>query len=107
MWLNRGRAVLRRLANIEDTHVVSYSLRKLTGLGLVRSAKQGKGAFFSATGKGREMCIAYRDVREACLMPGFTGSAEDNAHIGELAQLLRTLPGRRVHFAVIDKGALR
>ena len=26
--------------------------------------------------------------------PGFTGSAEDNARIGELAQLLRTLSGR-------------
>lgn len=80
--------------NVEDTHVVSYSLRKLAGLGLVHSAKQGKEAFFSATEKGREICLAYRDVREACLMPGFTGTAEDNAQIGELARLLRTLSGR-------------
>ena len=80
--------------NVEDTHVVSYSLRKLAGLGLVQSAKRGKEAFFSATDKGREICLAYRDMREACLMPGFTGSAEDNAQIGELARLLRTLSGR-------------
>ena len=80
--------------NVEDTHVVSYSLRKLAGLGLVQSARQGKESFFSVTEKGREICLAYRDVREACLMPGFTGSAEDNARIGELAQLLRTLSGR-------------
>lgn len=80
--------------NVEDTHVVSYSLRKLAGLGLVQSARQGKESFFSVTEKGREICLAYRDVREACLMPGFTGSAEDNARIGELAQLLRTISGR-------------
>ena len=80
--------------NVEDTHVVSYSLRKLAGLDLVQSAKRGKEAFFSATDKGREICLAYRDVRESCLMPGFTGSAEDNAQIGELARLLRTLSGR-------------
>ncbi len=80
--------------NVEDTHVVSYSLRKLAGLGLVQSAKRGKEAFFSVTPRGQEICEAYRDVRETCLMPGFTGSIEDNARIGELAQLLRTLSGR-------------
>ena len=80
--------------NVEDTHVVSYSLRKLAGLGLVQSVKRGKEAFFSVTDQGREICEAYRDVREACLMPGFTGSAEDNARIGEFAQLLRTFSGR-------------
>ncbi|MDD2874053.1 MAG: winged helix DNA-binding protein [Azoarcus sp.] len=80
--------------NVEDTHVVSYSLRKLAALGLVQSRKLGKEAFFTTTGAGREVCVAYRDVREACLMPGFTGSAEDNAQIGDLARLLRTLSGR-------------
>jgi len=80
--------------NVEDTHVVSYSLRKLAALGLVHSRKLGKEAFFATTGAGREVCAAYRDVREACLMPGFTGSAEDNAQIGDLARLLRTLSGR-------------
>jgi predicted MarR family transcription regulator len=80
--------------NIEDTHVVSYSLRKLVGLGLVQSVKRGKEAFFSLTEQGRAVCMAYRDVREDCLMPGFTGSPEDNAQIGELARLLRTLSGR-------------
>lgn len=82
------------MLNVEDTHVVSHSLRKLAGLGPVHGVRRGKEAFFSATDAGREVCMAYRDVREACLMPGFTGSAEDNAQIGELARLLRTLSGR-------------
>lgn len=80
--------------NVEDTHVVSYSLRKLAGLGLVQSARHGKEAFWSVTEAGREACLAYRDVREACLMPGFSGNADENARIAELAQLLRTLSGR-------------
>lgn len=80
--------------NVEDTHVVTYSLRKLAALGLVQSKKHGKEAFFATTDKGREICLAYRDVREACLMPGFSGTGEDNAQIGELARLLRTLSGR-------------
>lgn len=80
--------------NVEDTHVVSYSLRKLVGLGLVQSIKRGKEAFYSVTAQGHSVCMAYRDIREACLMPGFSGSADENDRIGELAQLLRTLSGR-------------
>jgi predicted MarR family transcription regulator len=33
-------------------------------------------------------------VREACLMPGFSGAEEENLRIGDLARLLRTLSGR-------------
>jgi predicted MarR family transcription regulator len=80
--------------NIEDTHVVSYSLRKLAGLGLVQSARRGKEAFFSVTPEGLAICMRYRNVRETCLMPGFSGSDEDNAQIGEFARLLRTVSGR-------------
>lgn len=80
--------------NVEDTHVVSYSLKKLMGAGLVRNARRGKEVFFSTTDAGRALCQRYRDVREACLMPGFSGSVEDNAHLAEVARLLRTLSGR-------------
>jgi predicted MarR family transcription regulator len=35
--------------NIEDTHVVSYSLKKLMAVGYVRSQKKGKEVFFATT----------------------------------------------------------
>ena len=38
--------------NIEDTHVVSYSLKKLAAAGLVEGRKRGKEVFFSTTAKG-------------------------------------------------------
>jgi predicted MarR family transcription regulator len=35
--------------NIEDTHVVSYSLKKLMAVGYVRRQKKGKEVFFATT----------------------------------------------------------
>lgn len=80
--------------NIEDTHVVSYALKKLMAAGLVSSTKRGKEVFFSTTPKGLALCADYRTVRESCLMPGFSGTAEENERIGDAARLLRTLSGR-------------
>lgn len=94
------RGLEKRLAdicfvlNIEDTHVVSYSLKKLMAAGYVSSQKKGKEVFFSTTESGTALCLRYRDVRDACLMPGFSGASEENKQLGELAKLLRTISGR-------------
>ncbi|MBM3391623.1 MAG: winged helix DNA-binding protein [Betaproteobacteria bacterium] len=80
--------------NIEDTHVVSYSLKKLAAAGLVSGNKRGKEVFFSTTAQGAALCRRYREVREACLMPGFSGAEEENLRLAELARVLRTLSGR-------------
>jgi predicted MarR family transcription regulator len=80
--------------NIEDTHVVSYALKKLANLGLVSGERRGKEVLWSTTAKGQALCERYRQVREACLMPGFSGAEEENLRIGDLARLLRTLSGR-------------
>jgi len=80
--------------NIEDTHVVSYSLKKSMGMGLIQSTKRGKEVFFATTQKGRELCLSYRKVRETCLMPGFSGEEGENQRLGEVARLLRTVSGR-------------
>jgi len=82
------------ILNIEDTHVVSYSLKKLAAAGLVEGSKRGKEVFFATTDEGRELCMKYREVREACLMPGFSGETEENQRLGEVARLMRTLSGR-------------
>lgn len=94
------RGVEKRLAdicfvlNVEDTHVVSYSLKKLMAGGYVRNQKKGKEVFFSTTEAGADLCMRYREVREACLMPGFAGTEEENRKLGELSDLLRILSGR-------------
>lgn len=80
--------------NVEDTHLVSYALKKLAAMGLVESGKRGKEVFFQASALGREACERYRQVRETCLMPGFSGTEAENARLGDAGSLLRTLSGR-------------
>ncbi|MGH1438908.1 MAG: winged helix DNA-binding protein [Cellvibrionaceae bacterium] len=79
--------------NIEDTHIVSYSLKKLVSANLVKSKKQGKEVSFFLTSEGSDVCDAYREVRETCLMSGFTGEESENKQFRELAGVLRALSG--------------
>jgi predicted MarR family transcription regulator len=79
--------------NIEDTHVVSYSLKKLSAAGLVRGEKRGKEVFFSATAAGADLCERYKQVRDACLVPGFTMGDEEARRLSGIAQVLRSQAG--------------
>ena len=79
--------------NVEDTHVVSYALKKLVKLGHVQSTKRGKEVLFAATDAGAALCERYREVREACLIQTLVDSGIANADIGATAQLLRVLAG--------------
>ncbi|NIA68602.1 winged helix DNA-binding protein [Pelagibius litoralis] len=84
--------------NIEDSHTVNYALKKLTRLGLVAGDKRGKEIFYATTKEGAEVCVKYREVREACLVnsfAAFSGSQEGdlNDQIGQAADLLRALSG--------------
>ena len=77
--------------NIEDTHVVSYSLKKLVAMGLVRSERSGKEVLFSTTDKGAQVIERYRQVREHCLMSQMPRGSGENYKLGEMAQFLRYL----------------
>ncbi|PJG57968.1 winged helix DNA-binding protein [Aeromonas cavernicola] len=77
--------------NIEDTHVVSYALKKLINLGWVQSRKEGKEVLFCTTEAGAALCEQYRQIREQCLINMLKESGLDNAEIGTTAQLLRRL----------------
>jgi predicted MarR family transcription regulator len=79
--------------NIEDTHLVSYSLKKLAAGGLVRGERKGKEVFFSTTPAGADLCARYKQVRDACLVPGFTKGAEEAARLSTIAQVLRGQAG--------------
>ena len=86
------------ILNVEDTHTVTYALKKLVHLGLVEGARSGKETLYAATDEGREACARYRQVREDCLIAAlgaFTGDKPATVHqeIGEVAALLRALSG--------------
>jgi predicted MarR family transcription regulator len=84
--------------NVEDTHTVSYALKKLARLGLIAGTRRGKEIFYATTEEGREACRRYREVREDCLIrafAAFTGGHIDqkNREIGAAAEVLRALSG--------------
>ena len=94
---HRGRP--KRLAdiclmlNLEDTHVVTYALKKLEKAGLVESTRKGKEKVAQATDEGRALCERYREVRERCLLNSIETLAVDAEDISRLAGLLRALSG--------------
>ena len=84
--------------NVEDSHTVNYALKKLVKVGFVQSEKQGKEVFYGTTNKGKALCMAYRDVRESCLVDEYAdfggGTDKPNAtSLSEVARQLRLLSG--------------
>ena len=81
------------IMNVEDTHLVNYALKKLQGLGVVASQKNGKEVTYAATEEGRAYVQRYREIRESCLIDALNADDALNRDIGELARLLRVLSG--------------
>ncbi|MCW8862504.1 MAG: winged helix DNA-binding protein [Rhodospirillales bacterium] len=77
------------LLNIEDTHTVNYSLKKLVKAELVKGERRGKERFYQATEAGKKVCKDYRDLRERCLI----GPLHDMDSLSHMATLLRMLSG--------------
>jgi predicted MarR family transcription regulator len=81
------------ILNIEDTHVVNYSLKKLQGLGLVKTERRGKEVLYSTNEQGQALCQRYHEIREQVLVSGLTGSGTEGFELSELARFLRVLSG--------------
>jgi predicted MarR family transcription regulator len=81
------------IMNVEDTHLINYALKKLQGLGVVASRKNGKDVTYAATESGRSAVHRYRDIRESCLIDALQADNALNKDIGDLARLLRVLSG--------------
>lgn len=79
--------------NVEDTHTVSYSLKKLEKMELISRTKRGKEVWFTTTGRGAWVCSGYRHVREDCLVTSFETMGLDPKSIGDLGGKLRALSG--------------
>lgn len=81
------------ILNIEDTHIVNYSLKKLHTLGLVNTEKRGKEVLYSTNEAGQALCTRYFEIREQVLVSGLKGDGTESFELGELARFLRLLSG--------------
>tara|TARA_R110002012_G_scaffold5133_7_gene23452 strand:+ start:7900 stop:8430 length:531 start_codon:yes stop_codon:yes gene_type:complete len=94
---HRGRAKRQGdiclVLNVEDTHTVTYALRKLAKLELVVGEKQGKETLFHTTKQGREACKCYAEIRETCLIESLDSMGIERSEISRLASILRAMSG--------------
>ncbi len=83
--------------NIEDSHTVTYALKKLMKLGLVEGERKTKENLFATTKAGQEACQRYREIREECLVKSLSAIGSNmndgNPDIRDLADLLRAISG--------------
>lgn len=82
------------LLNVEDTHTVNYALRKLIKMELLVSEKRGKEVFYRTSDKGRELCEAYRKIRDRCLLDGLSRLDMTSEEMREIAASLRAFSGQ-------------
>lgn len=80
--------------DIEDTHLVTYAIRKLERAGLIATRRAGKEKLVAATDAGRDFCAQYRDIRERVLAAAIVVDGPDGAHLSAAADLLRRLSGQ-------------
>lgn len=80
--------------NIEDTHVVTYAIKKLAKAGLVVEGRAGKEKTVQASEQGAEACERYRVIREELLLSSVEDAGAEAAQMSRLAALLRLMSGQ-------------
>lgn len=79
--------------SIDDMHLVSYSLKKLTRLGMTSSSRIGKEVFYASTDKGKEHYNEFLNDRRKFLEPAFKFIAHPDYDLESLNSILRALSG--------------
>jgi predicted MarR family transcription regulator len=88
---NKKLADICFVLNMDDTHVVNYSLKKLTTGGLAVGEKVGKEVLYRTTDAGEAAIEKYREVREQCLIDNI--NEDMNPQMAELARFLGRMSG--------------
>ena len=89
----KSMADIALVLDIEETHLATYAVRKLTGAGLVTTVRQGKEKLVAATAEGIALCDRYGALREKLLVSAVGASGASEEQLAATAQLLRTLSG--------------
>jgi predicted MarR family transcription regulator len=92
-------ADIRLVLHIEDAHLVSYAVRKLSERGLVTTARKGKEKTVAITPEGTALCDRYGEVREALLVELAQETGFSPEEMSRLAALLRAISGSYDHAA--------
>jgi predicted MarR family transcription regulator len=86
----RGRKLsdICLVLNVEDSHTVAYSLRKLEEQGYATHEQQGRDRTYSTSPDGDAFCERYHEVRRRALVESL---ADDGARLTDLDETARYL----------------
>ena len=89
----RGKrlAEICMVLNIDDTHLVTYALKKLAAADLVLVTPQGRERHFETTPRGEKACFEYRRVREEFLVPSLSWVSGRDDSVTDTAGFLRMM----------------
>jgi predicted MarR family transcription regulator len=90
---NKTLADIGLVLNVEDSHVVNYSIKKLSTLGLVSTGRVGKEKSVSITAHGADICEKYKTIREELLVNTVKRLQLDEDTLSTIAATLRALSG--------------
>ncbi|SFE74926.1 winged helix DNA-binding protein [Roseivivax sediminis] len=90
---------IRLVLHVEDAHLVTYAVRKLSERGLVTTARKGKDKTVEITEEGTAVCTRYREVRESLLIELARETGWKPEEMSRLAALLRAMSGNYDHAA--------
>lgn len=79
--------------NVEDTHLVTYAVKKLAERGLVESGRKGKEKTVAITPKGTQVCERYGELREALFIDTVKALNFEGQDISKIAAAMRALSG--------------
>jgi predicted MarR family transcription regulator len=79
--------------DIEDTHLATYAIRKLSAAGLVKTGRLGKEKVVEITESGLAHCRRYAEVRESLLVRALRAGGPAEAVLSGAAEQLRTVSG--------------
>lgn len=81
------------MLNIEDTHVVGYSLRKLINRGVVATRKHGKEVTYAMTPAGEECLEHFQEIHQRHLLDTLEALQLNKDVLNALARHLRKMSG--------------
>ena len=79
--------------DIEDTHVVSYAMKKLETAGLITTRRMGKEKMVRLSEAGQLACQRYAQLREKLLLDITTEAKLAESDLSKAAAILRMLSG--------------
>lgn len=77
--------------NIDDTHLVAYSLKKLMNAGLVDASRKGRERIFVTTVDGDAACASYHRIREKFFVKEIAKRPNDFENFEKVAATLSNL----------------